>query len=110
MAMNLSEALKILGLSNKYYAERPDSATLKQMRRKDFIKYHPDKGGDADKFIEVAMAWDRVIEYVVSEEFRKMNACEECEGRGFIEKKIPFGYTETKCKKCKGTGKKCRKD
>lgn len=110
MVMNLSEALKILGIYAEYYQKRPSAAELKQMRRNDLIKHHPDKGGDTDKFAEVSMAWDRVMVHVTNEEARKANQCDECSGTGLVEKRTAFGMTNAKCKKCKGTGMKCKKD
>lgn len=109
MAMNLREALYTLGIYVEYYRKRPSYAELKQMRRNDLIKYHPDKGGNSDKFVEVSIAWDRVMLHAVQEEIRKANQCEECGGTGLVEKKTSFGMTNAKCKKCKGTGLKCKK-
>lgn len=110
MAMNLSDALKILGIYDAYYKERPSMDELKRMRRNNLIKHHPDKGGDADKFTEISMAWDRVMTHAVNEEIRKANQCDECSGTGWVEKKTSFGMTNIKCKKCNGTGIKCKTD
>lgn len=109
MAMNLSDALTTLGIYVSYYQNRPSADELKRMRRNDLIKHHPDKGGNADKFTEITLAWDRVMQHVAHEEERKENQCQECEGTGWVEIKSAFGLQRVKCKKCKGKGQICKK-
>lgn len=105
MVMNLSDALKLLGIYSDYYNKKPSYDELKRMRRDDLIKHHPDRGGDTDRFTEVSMAWDRVMQHEADKEMARLNRCPACEGTGWVEVKSAFGMQKAKCKKCKGTGK-----
>lgn len=108
MAMNLSDALKLLGIHSDYYNNKPSYSELKRMRRDDLIKHHPDRGGDTDKFTEVSMAWDRVMQHEADKEIARLNQCQDCEGTGWVEIKSAFGIQKAKCKKCEGTGRNDR--
>lgn len=110
MAMNLSDALKKLGIYNLYYNKRPSKDELKCMRRNDLIKHHPDKGGNTDTFIEISKAWDRVMKHLAADEERKANQCENCYGTGWTTGKGSLSFVQVTCKKCKGTGQKRKKD
>lgn len=105
MAMNLSDALKLLGIYSDYYNNKPSYSELKRMRRNDLIKHHPDRSGDTDKFTKVSMAWDRVMQHEADKEIARLNQCQDCEGTGWVEVKSAFGMQRAKCKKCKGTGR-----
>lgn len=108
MAMNLSDALKLLGIYGDYYNNKPSYSELKRMRRDDLIKHHPDRGGDTNKFTEVSMAWDRVMQHEADKEIARLNQCQDCEGTGWVEIKSAFGIQKAKCKKCEGTGRNGR--
>lgn len=51
--MNRSEALKVLGVSSGFTEQE-----LKSAYRKAVKKYHPDVGGDAQKFQMVQVAYE----------------------------------------------------
>lgn len=110
MAMNLSDALKTLGIYNLYYNKRPSKDEIKQMRRNDLIKHHPDKGGDKDKFTEISAAWDRVMLHLANDEEREANKCENCYGTGWTTGNGCLSFVQVTCKKCKGTGQKRKKE
>ena len=75
------------------------------------VELHPDKGGDAERFKQVALAYG----VLKNEELRKkydaalkaesVLNCKRCEGKGMITKTSGFTARRTvECAACAGTG------
>ena len=57
--MNLSNACRLLDIS----IEEMDSPKLKKNYKRKCLRFHPDKKGDKEKFIELKQAYDFILNY-----------------------------------------------
>ena len=90
----MDDAFKFLGL--------PDTATCAQVRtayRKKAEKLHPDKGGDAQAFIQLNGVYrDAMIRCT------KPIECADCGGTGFTERVSGWRVARIICAVCGGRG------
>lgn len=66
--------------------------------------HHPDIGGDAEKFIVVKLAYDRLVKQLTTP-----RACPACKGLGTAYKTYGFHSILVTCPDCGGDGKICKK-
>lgn len=93
--MKINDAFTLLGLGKSC---DPDTA---KARWREMVKaYHPDVGGDPDKFQELKKAYDIVLKYL------KNQVCPTCKGQKTIPKTHGFNSFYIPCPDCKYTGKK----
>jgi DnaJ-class molecular chaperone len=93
--MRLSEAYELLELH--------EDCTLEQLteRWRDLrSKHHPDRGGDADTFIQLREAHRKI-----EQELTKPKPCPDCNGSGKQEKSRGWNTITMRCASCGGTGK-----
>ena len=60
--LTIQDCLSVMKLSEEELTEE----TLKKAYRKFALKYHPDKGGDANKFTEISNAYEILLEFLTS--------------------------------------------
>jgi DnaJ-class molecular chaperone len=63
--------------------------------------HHPDRGGDAAKFIEFREAYQSARELAAEPKM-----CETCQGKGKVVKSFGFSSMKVFCGDCGGTGEK----
>jgi DnaJ-class molecular chaperone len=63
-------------------------------------EFHPDVGGDMDKFIELSEIYKKA-----KKEAEINEICPNCDGKGEDFVLLGFQVMKTVCCKCKGTGK-----
>jgi DnaJ-class molecular chaperone len=74
-------------------------------------QHHPDKGGDGDKFREIALAWGVLKDAAARKRYDTQlylegNQCGTCGGSGIVARFENRRYNrEALCKACGGTGK-----
>jgi len=73
--------------------EEKDDDVLKKLYHKLALKYHPDKGGNAELFIKIKNAYERSdLETMKSFEHLEINDLEELKGFDFLDKDELFNY------------------
>jgi len=80
----------------------PDTCTLEDVERRWkqlASEFHPDKGGDAEKFIEYREAYQQARLIVV-----EPKPCRTCNGSGKITKNYGFNSMSVFCDDCGGIG------
>lgn len=103
--LNLSDALRRLGIYTEFYADGGLSEEeLQRMRRNDLRSKHPDRGGDADEFALANEAWDRVMKHINDKKMDAVNKCPKCGGDGWVDSPGSFN-TKRKCPHCRGRGR-----
>lgn len=93
--MRLSEAYELLELD-----ENCTKGQLTERWRDLRSKHHPDRGGDADTFIQLREAHRKI-----DEELSKPKPCVECNGSGKKEKTRGWVTVNLPCTACGGSGK-----
>lgn len=90
---------------------RADAEALKQARRTQARKYHPDVSPhDAYKMVEVNEAYNTLTNPAEHKRYRILlgavsYTCPRCQGRGTMRKQKSFTkVTETICQTCQGAG------
>jgi DnaJ-class molecular chaperone len=74
-------------------------------------QHHPDKGGDAEAFKEIALAWGILRDSASRKRYDAMlylegNQCTACKGAGFQPAYVKGRYNKNaRCRTCGGTGK-----
>ena len=74
----------------KLLREAPDR---KAFYRKEAMRTHPDRGGDAEQFAGLQWAYERS---------EPPKVCPRCEGTKFITRKTGWGTSKIPCLHCKG--------
>lgn len=91
----------------------PPGATVEAIHaryRELAFRLHPDRGGNAEEFKAVALAWGTLknaeLRKVYDTKLRlERRACRECGGRGLLRKQASFiAVREVECRACKGAG------